>query len=63
MILPYWGKLNQFLTDLLTYSELLSSYKLYPEPERIPYEFDDAAMYEYLREHEDEADYDDDEAP
>ena len=45
---------NRFLIDLLKYSELLSSYQPSPEPERIPYEFDDVAMYEYLREHESE---------
>lgn len=56
-------KINQFLVDLLTYSELFNSYKSYPEPERIPYEFDDAAMYEYLREHEGESDYENGEAP
>ena len=55
-------KAHSFLTALLTYSELLTSFKPQPEPERIPYEFDDAAMYEYLREHEDESDDDDGEA-
>ena len=39
-----------FLSDLLTYSEPLSSYQPRAVPERIPYEFDDAAFYEYFRE-------------
>jgi hypothetical protein len=55
-------KVNRFLTDLLMYSELLTSYELHPEPERIPYEFDDA-MYEYLREHEAESDDENGETP
>jgi hypothetical protein len=47
---------SRFLTDLLSYSELLDSYQLNAEPERIRYEFDDAAMYEYLIEHGTEPD-------
>lgn len=43
---------RQFLTDLLSYSELLDSYYAHPMPERIRFEFDDEAMREALRERE-----------
>ena len=43
------SRMTSFLTDLLKYSELLVGFAAAPEPERVPYEFDDAAKYEYLR--------------
>jgi hypothetical protein len=42
---------TRFLSDLFSYSEVLDSYQLNPNPEWIPYEFDDAAIFEYLAEH------------
>lgn len=44
------SRMTSFLTDLLKYSELLAGFASAPEPERVPYEFEDAAMYEYQRE-------------
>ena len=44
------SRMTSFLTDLLKYSELLAGFAAGPQPERVPYEFDDAAMYDYLRE-------------
>jgi hypothetical protein len=41
---------HRFLTDLLSYSELLDSFDVHPMPERIPVEYDDEAMREVLRE-------------
>jgi hypothetical protein len=42
--------MRRFLTDLLSYSELLDSFDVHPVPERIPVEYDDEAMREALRE-------------
>jgi hypothetical protein len=47
---PLLNRMTSFLTDLLKYSEMLIGFAGAPEPERVPCEFDDAAMYEYLRE-------------
>lgn len=47
-----------FLADLLSYSEPFGSQHLTPEPELVPYHFDDEAMAEYAAEFSCEPDND-----